>query len=230
MKALRPNHFSSIELLNRRSWPLIRCYWNARDSQRTASSEPSQRTLRVLHVVNGEHYAGRRARAGFAGAASAGLRRRGDARLRQARRFAESRRSQATPLINLPMRCRFDVRPAWRLAKIVRSEQLRSDSHPHSAGGLDRPVRRAVDWRAAGASRARPDRDRSRPRLDDLVGSPNRASLDLPFCRCDRGFLERRRTIFTAGACRRIEFRLFPMACPLVRICLIAQLQVANGR
>ena len=108
----------------------------ARDSQRAASSEPSQRTLRVLHLVNGEHYAGAERVQDLLALRLPDFN--VDVTLACVKPgvFAQSRRSQATPLINLPMRGRLDVRPAWRLAKIV-AGKFRSDSHAHSANGPD---------------------------------------------------------------------------------------------
>ena len=81
-------------------------------------------TLRVLHVVNGELYAGRErvqdllaARLPEFGVEVAFACIKPD-------KFPTARRSQSTALVNLPMRSRFDLRPAWRLAKMVRQEQF----------------------------------------------------------------------------------------------------------
>jgi len=78
--------------------------------------------IRVLHVINGEHYAGAErvqdllalrlpefgVEVGFA-VVKPGL-------------FGRRRWSQQTPLYETPMRGRFDLRPAWRLARIIRQE------------------------------------------------------------------------------------------------------------
>lgn len=80
-------------------------------------------TAKVLHVVNGEHYAGAERvqdllamnlpRQGFeTGFACV-----------KPRRFAKLRRSQQTPLIELPMRSRFDLAPARKLAEIIRDQE-----------------------------------------------------------------------------------------------------------
>lgn len=80
------------------------------------------RTARVLHVINGEHYSGAERvqdllalnlpHFGF-GVGFACL---------KPRRFAQSRVSQDTPLVELPMRGKVDLRPAPRLARLVRQE------------------------------------------------------------------------------------------------------------
>ncbi len=80
--------------------------------------------IRVLQVVNGEHYAGAErvqdllairlpefgVEVGFACV--------------KPNRFPEMRRSQLTPLAKVPMRWRFDLRAAWRLARLVRETQI----------------------------------------------------------------------------------------------------------
>ncbi len=77
--------------------------------------------IRVLHVVNGEHYAGAERvqdllalRLPEFGVATAFACVKPD-------RFPGSRRS-ATPLYKLPMRGRFDLRPAIKLARLIREE------------------------------------------------------------------------------------------------------------
>jgi glycosyltransferase involved in cell wall biosynthesis len=92
-------------------------------------------TVRVLHVINGEHYAGAErvqdllaARLPEYGVEV------GFACLKPGQ-FAKLRQSQATPLLELAMRSRFDVRPALRLAKIVRRERY-DVLHTHSARAL----------------------------------------------------------------------------------------------
>ncbi|HQU45081.1 MAG TPA: glycosyltransferase [Pirellulales bacterium] len=78
---------------------------------------------KVLHVVNGEHYAGAERvqdllalnlpqhgfEVGFAALKS--------------QRFKELRQSQQTPFIELAMRSRFDLLPAKRLAAVIRDEE-----------------------------------------------------------------------------------------------------------
>lgn len=77
-------------------------------------------TKRVFHVINGEHYAGAERvqdllasqlpnfgyEVGF-GCVKPG-------------RFAKARNSQRVPLLEARMRWRFDLRPAWRIAEMIR--------------------------------------------------------------------------------------------------------------
>ncbi len=92
---------------------------------RPDSLSPAPQTIGVLHVINGEHYAGAERvqdllaaclpRFGFeAGFACVKL-----------ERFADLRQSRAAPLYNTRMRGKFDLRPARRIARIVRSEGYR---------------------------------------------------------------------------------------------------------
>jgi glycosyltransferase involved in cell wall biosynthesis len=84
---------------------------------------PDTGVVRVLHVINGEHYAGAERvqdllaqclpRFGFdVGFACI-----------KPRQFAELRRSQNTPLYKMPMRNRLDLRVAIKIARLVRREQ-----------------------------------------------------------------------------------------------------------
>jgi glycosyltransferase involved in cell wall biosynthesis len=78
--------------------------------------------VRVLHLINGEHYAGaervqdllalRLPEFGVEPALAC----------LKPGRFAVLRRSQATPLYELPMQGRWDLRPATKLARLLRSE------------------------------------------------------------------------------------------------------------
>ncbi len=84
------------------------------------NSRPARRTLRVLHVVNGEHYAGAErvqdllaARLPEVGVEVAFA-------CLKPNRFPALRHCQTAPLVNLPMRSRFDLLPAWRLARMIR--------------------------------------------------------------------------------------------------------------
>ena len=87
--------------------------------------------VRVLHLINGEHYsgaervqdllAGRLADFGFEV---------GFACLKKGR-FAEMRQSQAAPVYDVSMRSRWDIAPAIRIAKLVR-EQKFSLIHTHT--------------------------------------------------------------------------------------------------
>jgi glycosyltransferase involved in cell wall biosynthesis len=81
---------------------------------------PQTAKLRVLHVINGEHYAGaervqdllaERLPEFGVDVAFACV---------KPNRFPKLRHSQNTPLEKLPMRVRFDLRPAWKLARLIR--------------------------------------------------------------------------------------------------------------
>ncbi|MEQ8788540.1 MAG: glycosyltransferase [Pirellulaceae bacterium] len=82
-------------------------------------------TLPVLHLINGQHYAGaERVQDLLAQQLPAQGFRVGFACLKP-ERFAELRRCQDAPLFELGMRGRFDLRPAWRVAELVRREGYR---------------------------------------------------------------------------------------------------------
>ncbi|MBN1910750.1 MAG: glycosyltransferase [Pirellulales bacterium] len=77
---------------------------------------------RVLHVINGEHYSGAER---VQDLLAAELPRLGfDVGLACVKpgQFAQMRQARDVPLVDLPMRGRFDLRPAWRLARLVRSK------------------------------------------------------------------------------------------------------------
>ncbi len=91
--------------------------------------------IRALQVINGEHYAGAErvqdllaarlpdedVKVGFA--------------CLKPKRFAAMRQSVGAPLVELPMRGRFDIRPAFRLARIVERERY-DLLHTHSPRAL----------------------------------------------------------------------------------------------
>ena len=89
-----------------------------------ASFVPRTSTVRVLHVINGEHYAGAERVQDLL------AQRLPDFDIDVAiacikpDRFPTDRHCQATPLFSLPMRSRFDLRPAWRLARLVRAQRF----------------------------------------------------------------------------------------------------------
>jgi glycosyltransferase involved in cell wall biosynthesis len=102
-------------------WPPAGCDTTDHDEPRVGAT---QRTLRVLQVVNGEHYAGAERVADLLAA-----------RLPQENvesgfvcvkpgRFPEERQTQAVPLWTMPMTNRFDLRPAYKLAKLLRQERF----------------------------------------------------------------------------------------------------------
>lgn len=81
--------------------------------------------MNILHLINGEHYSGaervqdllalRLPEFGYDV---------GFACLRPGR-FPDERQSQDSPLTLLPMRARWDIRPAWRIARLVRRDGYR---------------------------------------------------------------------------------------------------------
>jgi glycosyltransferase involved in cell wall biosynthesis len=95
------------------------------DSSPASSPSTATETVHVLHLINGEHYAGaervqdllakRLPEFGYdVGFACVKL----DA-------FDEMRESRNAPLYNVPMRARYDLWAAYKLAKIVREENYR---------------------------------------------------------------------------------------------------------
>src|SRR6185503_9296600 len=109
--------------------------FSASDCDTISAVVEKRAAIRVLHVINGEHYAGAErvqdllaARLPDYGVDV------GFACLKPGQ-FPELRQSQATPLWELAMRSRIDVRPALRLAKIVRRERY-DVLHTHSARAL----------------------------------------------------------------------------------------------
>src|SRR5947199_6762130 len=87
-------------------------------SEQIARAPAASTAIRVLHVINGEHFAGAervqdllalRLREFGVEPAFACL---------KPLKFPAARRSQQTPLDLTPMAGRFDIRPAWRLAKL----------------------------------------------------------------------------------------------------------------
>jgi glycosyltransferase involved in cell wall biosynthesis len=107
----------------------------ALDNQRRADGYVAHRTLRALHVINGEHYAGAErvqdllairlpelgVQTGFA--------------CLKPGRFGAMRQAQETPLVDVPMRTRFDLRPALRLARLAQRERY-DLLHTHSPRAL----------------------------------------------------------------------------------------------
>jgi glycosyltransferase involved in cell wall biosynthesis len=93
------------------------------------------RAIRTLHVINGEFYAGaERVQDLLAGRLPELQVDIGFACLKRGR-FAEMRQAKDTPLTELCMRSRFDLRAALRLAALVQREQY-DILHTHSARAL----------------------------------------------------------------------------------------------
>ncbi len=86
----------------------------------------------VLHVINGEHYAGAERVQDLLGQQLGNFGYRvGFACLKRGQ-FAAMRKCSDAPLYDVAMKNRFDVSPAWRLARIIRSEGYRL-IHTHTA-------------------------------------------------------------------------------------------------
>jgi glycosyltransferase involved in cell wall biosynthesis len=82
------------------------------------------RTIRALHVVNGEHYAGAERVQDWLAMRLPEFGVEVAFACVKPERFPAARHSKQTPLISLPMKSRLDLRAAWRLARIVRSEHF----------------------------------------------------------------------------------------------------------
>jgi glycosyltransferase involved in cell wall biosynthesis len=78
-------------------------------------------TLRVLHVINGEHYAGAERVQDLLALRLAEVGIEVEFACLKPDKFASLRACQATPLVSLPMRSRFDMRPIWKLARMLRA-------------------------------------------------------------------------------------------------------------
>lgn len=76
--------------------------------------------LRVLHVINGEHYAGAERVQDLLADRLPELGVDVAFACVKPNRFPKLRHSQNTPLEKLPMRGRLDLRPVWKLAKLIR--------------------------------------------------------------------------------------------------------------
>ncbi len=89
-----------------------------------SAAHPGRRTRRVLHLINGEHYAGAERvqdllalclpEEGFEVAFAC---------LKPAK-FPQARQSRDVPLFTAPMRWKFDVRPARGIARLIRRERF----------------------------------------------------------------------------------------------------------
>jgi len=86
----------------------------------------------VLHLINGEHYAGAERVQDLLGQQLGGYGyRAGFACLKQGQ-FAAMRKCRDVPLYDVAMKNRFDPSPAWRLAGIIRGNGYRL-IHTHTA-------------------------------------------------------------------------------------------------
>jgi glycosyltransferase involved in cell wall biosynthesis len=105
-------------------WPIDLGVVNAGDSR---DAPP----VRVLHVINGEHFAGAERVQDLLAAALPQFGVEVVFAAVKPDQFRARRRHQDTPLFDTPMRGRFDIRPAWDLAEIARSQNC-SIIHTHT--------------------------------------------------------------------------------------------------
>ncbi|HTN75722.1 MAG TPA: glycosyltransferase family 4 protein, partial [Pirellulaceae bacterium] len=92
--------------------------------QRQAATAPisSQQTLRVLHVINGEHYSGAERVQDLLGLRLPEFGVKAGFVCVKPGKFAAARLATKCQLVDLPMGSRLDLRAAWRMAKIIRAE------------------------------------------------------------------------------------------------------------
>ncbi len=89
-------------------------------------------TVPVLHIINGEHYAGAERVQDLLGQQLGNFGYRAGFACLKRGQFAAMRKCTETPLYDVAMKNRFDLSPAWRLARIVRQERYRL-IHTHTA-------------------------------------------------------------------------------------------------
>lgn len=92
------------------------------DTVTQAPRPPKQRTLKVLHVVNGQHYAGAARVQDLLALSLPQFGYEVSFACVFPDKFESRRQSQNSPLYNVPMRYRLDFRPARQIADIVKSE------------------------------------------------------------------------------------------------------------
>jgi len=104
--------------------------------EQCASHDPAGReqAVRVMHLINGEHYAGAERVQDLLALRLPALGYEVTLACLKPGRFAEVRRSVEAPLYELPMRRRLDLRPAWSLAMLLRDKGY-SLLHTHTARG-----------------------------------------------------------------------------------------------
>lgn len=93
------------------------------------------RTLRVLHVINGEHYSGAERVQDLLGLRLPEFGMEVGFACVKPGKFATARQSVRCPLYEAAMGSRFDVRAAWRLASVVRRERYEI-LHAHTPRSL----------------------------------------------------------------------------------------------
>jgi glycosyltransferase involved in cell wall biosynthesis len=80
---------------------------------------------RVLHLINGEHYAGAERVQDLLGLCLPRFNFEVGFACLKPNRFPGLRQARESPLYELPMRSKFDVRPAWSIARLMREEGYR---------------------------------------------------------------------------------------------------------
>jgi glycosyltransferase involved in cell wall biosynthesis len=98
-------------------------------------SSAANRTLRVLHVINGEHYSGAERVQDLLGLCLPELGVDVGFACVKPGKFASARQSVRCPIHDAAMGSRFDLRAAWRLASVVRREQYQI-LHAHTPRSL----------------------------------------------------------------------------------------------
>src|SRR4051812_21156823 len=106
---------AEIELLDASDSISTRSYAIANNDSAVVSPPT---TLRVLHVINGEHYAGAERVQDLLAARLPEFNINAHFVCVKPNRFPSSRHCQAAPLTSLPMKFRFDLRPAWQMARM----------------------------------------------------------------------------------------------------------------
>jgi glycosyltransferase involved in cell wall biosynthesis len=87
-----------------------------------ASSAKQVAVRRVLHLINGEHYSGAERVQDLLGLCLPHFHYEVGFACLKPDRFPYLRRAEQSPLYEFPMRWKFDFAPAWRIARLVRSE------------------------------------------------------------------------------------------------------------
>lgn len=141
---------------------------------RETSTRPAQ-MVRVMHVVNGEHYAGAERVQDLLALRLPGCGFEAGFACMKPERFPAARQSRQTPLYELPMARRWDLSPALKLARLIREENYQlvhthtpraafvgraaaalagvpAVHHLHSPTSVD-STRRVRNWLNAGAER-----------------------------------------------------------------------------
>ncbi|MGO9111431.1 MAG: glycosyltransferase [Thermoguttaceae bacterium] len=96
------------------------------------SSDAAVATTPVLHIINGEHYAGAERVQDLLGQQLGNFGYRVGFACLKLGQFATMRKCSEAPLYDMAMKSRFDLLPAWRLARVIRCDGFRL-IHTHTA-------------------------------------------------------------------------------------------------